>query len=63
MPCILNAANEIVVEAFLNDKIRFLSMSDVIENCMEKIAFVKNPALEDYIKTNEETRALARKLL
>ena len=63
MPCILNAANEIVVEAFLNDKIRFLSMSDVIENCMEKITFVKNPALEDYIKTNEETRALARKLL
>ena len=63
MPCILNAANEIVVEAFLNDKIRFLSMSDVIENCMEKITFVKNPVLEDYIKTNEETRALARKLL
>ena len=63
MPCILNAANEIVVESFLNDKIGFLSMSDVIENCMEKITFVKNPALEDYIKTDEETRVLARKLL
>ena len=63
MPCILNAANEIVVEAFLNDKIRFLSMSDVIENCMEKITFVKNPTLEDYIKTDEVTRVLARKLL
>ena len=62
-PCILNAANEIVVEAFLNDKISFLSMSDIIENCMEKVTFVKSPTLEDYIKTNEETRALARKLL
>lgn len=63
MPCILNAANEIVVDAFLSDKISFLSMSDVIENCMEKITFVKNPTLEDYIKTDEVTRVLARKLL
>ena len=63
MSCILNAANEIVVEAFLNDKIGFLSMSDVIENCMEKITFVKNPSLEDYIKTDVETRILARELL
>lgn len=63
MPCILNASNEVVVEAFLNDKIGFLSMSDVIENCMEKVTFVKNPSLDDYIKTDEETRALARKLL
>lgn len=63
MSCILNAANEIVVEAFLNDKIGFLSMSDVIENCMEKITFVKNPSLEDYIKTDIETRILARELL
>ena len=61
--CILNAANEIVVEAFLNDKIGFLSMSDIIENCMEKITFVKNPSLEDYIKTDVETRILARELL
>ena len=58
MPCVLNAANEVVVEAFLNDKIGFLSMSDVIENCMEKITFVKNPSLEDYIKTDIETRIL-----
>ncbi|MBQ80975.1 MAG: 1-deoxy-D-xylulose-5-phosphate reductoisomerase [Crocinitomicaceae bacterium] len=63
MPCVLNAANEVVVEAFLNDKIGFLSMSDVIENCMEKITFVKNPSLEDYIKTDIETRILARELL
>ena len=63
MSCILNAANEVVVEAFLNDKIGFLSMSDVIENCMEKITFVKNPTLEDYVKTDLETRILAKELL
>ena len=63
MSCILNAANEIVVESFLNDKIGFLSMSDIIENCMEKITFVKNPSLEDYINTDVETRILARELL
>ena len=63
MSCILNAANEVVVEAFLNDKVEFLSMSDVIENCMEKITFVKKPTLEDYVKTDLETRILARELL
>ena len=63
IPCILNAANEVVVDAFLKDKISFLSMSDVIENCMEKIIFVKNPKLEDYINTDQETRILANELL
>ncbi len=63
MPCILNAANEIMVDAFLKDKIGFLSMSDVIGNCMEKITFVKNPKLEDYINTDQETRILANELL
>jgi 1-deoxy-D-xylulose-5-phosphate reductoisomerase len=63
MPCILNAANEIMVDAFLKDKIGFLSMSDVIGNCMEKITFVKNPKLEDYINTDLETRILANELL
>ncbi len=63
IPCILNAANEVVVDAFLKDKIGFLSMSDVIENCMEKITFVKNPKLEDYINTDQETRILANELL
>ena len=63
MPCILNAANEIMVDAFLKERIGFLSMSDVIENCMEKITFVKNPKLEDYINTDRETRILANELL
>ena len=62
-PCVLNAANEIVVDAFLNDKVGFLYMSDVIENCIEKITFVKNPTLDDYIQTDLETRILAKELL
>ncbi len=61
--CILNAANEIAVEAFLKDKIGFLNMSDLIENCLEKITFVKSPTIEDYIETDQQTRLLANKLL
>jgi 1-deoxy-D-xylulose-5-phosphate reductoisomerase len=63
MPCILNAANEIAVTAFLQDRVGFLNMSDLIANCMEKITFVANPSLEDYVTTNEATRILANKLL
>jgi 1-deoxy-D-xylulose-5-phosphate reductoisomerase len=63
MPCILNAANEIAVAAFLKDKIGFLNMSDLIADCMEKITFVSNPTLEDYVATNKETRILANELL
>ena len=63
MPCILNAANEVAVDAFLNDKISFLKMPDLIANCMEKITFVKNPSLEDYMNSDANTRSLAKKLL
>ena len=63
MPCVLNAANEISVDAFLKDKIGFLNMSDLIANCMEKITFVPNPSLEDYVATNTATRILATELL
>ena len=63
MPCILNAANEIAVASFLQDKIGFLNMSDLIADCMEKITFVSNPTLEDYIATDEATRKLANELL
>jgi 1-deoxy-D-xylulose-5-phosphate reductoisomerase len=59
-PCILNAANEIAVEAFLQDRIGFLAMSDLIEKCLEKVAFVANPQLQDLMATDAETRALAR---
>ena len=63
MPCILNAANEIAVEAFLNNKIGFLNMSDLIADCMEKIIFVPNPSLEDYISTNKTTRIMAKNII
>ena len=63
MPCILNAANEIAVAEFLNDKISFLEISDVLERCMAKVSFIKNPSLEDYINTDTETRMLAQNLI
>lgn len=59
MPCILNAANEVAVDAFLKDKIGFLQMSDVIEFCLGKVNFLKNPTLEDYIETDKITRQTA----
>lgn len=59
MPCILNAANEIAVAAFLEDKIGFLQMSDLLETCMAKVPFIKHPTLGDYIQTDAETRAFA----
>ena len=62
-PCVLNAANEVAVNAFLENKIGFLNMSDLIDNCLEKINFVKNPTLSDYIETDQKTRRLAKKLL
>ena len=61
--CVLNAANEVAVDGFLNNKIGFLNMSDLIDNCLEKINFVKNPSLEDLIESDKETRILAKKLL
>ena len=57
MPCILNAANEVVVEAFLKGKITFLQMPEIIEQTMQKIAFVQKPALDDLIETNAEARS------
>lgn len=63
MPCIINAANEVVVEAFLNDKIGFVQMSDVIEECMETIKFVAIPTLNNYLETDEETRIFAGQLV
>ena len=63
MACILNAANEVVVNAFLNDKIGFLEMSDVIADCMEKSTFVANPAYEDFVSSDEESRILANALI
>lgn len=55
-PCILNAANEIVVDAFLKEHIGFLEMSDIIEQTMNKVAFIAKPTYEDYVATDRETR-------
>jgi len=58
MPCILNAANEVVVQAFLNDKISFLQMPEIIEQIMLEATFIKTPDLNDYIQTDKETRIM-----
>ncbi|MBM6960248.1 1-deoxy-D-xylulose-5-phosphate reductoisomerase [Bacteroides caecigallinarum] len=52
MACILNAANEVVVAAFLKDQISFLGMSDVIEKTMNKVTFISNPTYQDYVETD-----------
>lgn len=62
-PCILNAANEIVVAAFLREEIGFLEMSDIIAETMIKADFVKNPTLEDYINTDKMSRIITQELI
>lgn len=62
-PCILNAANEIVVAAFLREEIGFLEMSDIIAEAMAKANFVKNPTLEDYINTDKMSRIITQELI
>lgn len=59
MPCVLNAANEVAVAEFLRGNIGFLDMSKVVEECMEKISFVRQPSYEDYVATDHETRIKA----
>lgn len=61
--CIVNAANEIAVDAFLHDKIGFLDISDVIVESLAKIAFVGNPSIGDYVETNEATRRFASEMI
>jgi 1-deoxy-D-xylulose-5-phosphate reductoisomerase len=63
MPCILNAANEVVVQAFLTEKISFLQMPEIIEQSMQKAAYLKSPNLEDYIQTDKEVRILTSALV
>lgn len=63
MPCIVNAANEVVVAAFLEDRISFLGMSDVIEKAMCQVSFVQNPSYADYVETDAETRRIAAGLM
>lgn len=61
MPCILNAANEIAVNAFLQERLSFTGMSDLIEEVMAKMDFIACPTLEDFIATDRESREMAEK--
>lgn len=63
MPCVINAANEVVVAEFLNNRIGFLQMSDVIEACMAKVSFIERPGLEDYLESDKLTRIFAKELV
>ncbi len=63
VPCILNAANEIAVDAFLNEKIGFLEISAVIEECLGSSVYLENPSLDDYVSTDIETRIKAKEII
>jgi 1-deoxy-D-xylulose-5-phosphate reductoisomerase len=59
MPCVLNAANEVAVAEFLKEKITFLEMSDVVEQCLAKMNYVTSPGYDDYVETDKESRRIA----
>lgn len=63
MACTMNAANEIAVAAFLEDKIGFLEMSDIIEKTMQRTSFVHTPSYDDYVQTDTEARYIAKELI
>jgi len=62
-PCVMNAANEIAVHSFLQDKISFLQISDVIENTIAKTSFISKPTLNDYFQTDKESRIIASQFI
>jgi 1-deoxy-D-xylulose-5-phosphate reductoisomerase len=63
LPCVLNAANEIAVYAFLRNRIGFLDMTDVIERAMEKVPFIEKPTLDEYFESDGESRHFAASLI
>lgn len=62
-PAILNAANEIAVEAFLNNQLGFLQIPTVVEQCINEVRFISSPTLDDYYQTNNLTRREAKKII
>jgi 1-deoxy-D-xylulose-5-phosphate reductoisomerase len=62
-PCVLNAANEVVVHAFLQNRVSFIEMSDVIETVATRVAFIEQPALEDHEQSDKEARIRAAELV
>ena len=63
MACILNAANEVAVASFLQEKVGFLAMSDVIEKTMQTVNFIHRPTYDDYVATDAEARRVAAQLI
>jgi 1-deoxy-D-xylulose-5-phosphate reductoisomerase len=63
MACVMNAANEEVVHAFLQNQIGFLSMSDIIEEVIQKVAFINTPTLQEYIASDAQAREQAQELI
>jgi 1-deoxy-D-xylulose-5-phosphate reductoisomerase len=63
MPCIVNAANEVAVNAFLQDAIGFFDMSDMIEKTMNRVSYIKKPSYDDYVRTNTEAVCIAKEQL
>jgi 1-deoxy-D-xylulose-5-phosphate reductoisomerase len=63
LPCVLNAANEIAVYAFLRNRLGFLDMTDVIERTMEKVSFIQQPSMEEYLESDGEARTYAAEMI
>ena len=63
MPCVLNAANEVVNEAFRQDRCSYLQMAEIVEKTMQQATFDKNPSLDTYFQTDAEARRIAKSLL
>ncbi|HEX2628156.1 MAG TPA: 1-deoxy-D-xylulose-5-phosphate reductoisomerase, partial [Chitinophagaceae bacterium] len=63
LPCVLNAANEVVVYAFLRNRINFLDMTDIIENVMQKVPYIEKPTLEEYFESDGEARNFAADII
>jgi 1-deoxy-D-xylulose-5-phosphate reductoisomerase len=63
MPCVLNAANEVVVAEFLRNNMGFLEMSDIVEQCLARMDYIREPSYEDYVNTDKEARIRAYELI
>ena len=61
--CVLNAANEVVVDAFLKDQVGFLEMSDIIEQTLDKVEFITTPTLDDYLETDRVARLVTKEII
>ena len=63
MPCVVNAANEVVNLAFRQERCSFLEMADVIERTMQRATFIRKPMLDDYFESDAEARRIAQEMI